>query len=77
MESPTIACPKCNGKMNQGFVADKTHLAIEVMMWRPGPPETSFFSGTKLPGGALPMAAFRCAHCGFVEFYANQSFGRH
>lgn len=57
MEAAAIACPKCNGQMNQGFVADKTHTAVEVMMWRPGSPETSFLSGAKLPAGSLPIAA--------------------
>jgi hypothetical protein len=77
MEAAAIACPKCNGQMNQGFVADKTHLAVEVITWRPGPPETSFLSGTKLPTGSLPIAAFCCEHCGYLEFYANKLFGRH
>ncbi len=76
MDAATITCPKCNGAMNQGFVADKTHGATEVAMWRPGPPERSFFSGTKLPKDSLPMAAFCCEHCGFVEFYASKLFGR-
>ncbi|QDT74769.1 PF20097 family protein [Lacipirellula limnantheis] len=77
MEAAAIVCPKCNGQMNQGFVADKTRAAVEVMTWRPGPPETSFFSGTKLPAGSLPIAAFCCEHCGYLEFYASKLFGRH
>lgn len=54
MEAAAIVCPKCNGQTNQGFVANKTRAEVEVMTWRPGPPETSFFSGTKLPARFAP-----------------------
>jgi predicted nucleic-acid-binding Zn-ribbon protein len=71
------SCPKCDERMEQGFVADKIgELWGDVSMWNPGPPESSFFTLTKRSPKALPMAAFRCSQCGLVEFYADNQFAR-
>src|SRR6516162_3186756 len=42
-------CPKCQGEMVQGFVADYAHgNAILVGSWVEGPPVKSFLGGIKL-----------------------------
>ncbi|HJQ78435.1 MAG TPA: hypothetical protein VJ828_00700 [Lacipirellulaceae bacterium] len=67
-------CPKCNGAMQQGFVVDNTYGGRAVSHWAQGPPQKSFWTGTKLPPEPLPLAAFRCSSCGFTEFYAGEQF---
>jgi hypothetical protein len=67
-------CSKCNGAMEQGFVVDNTYGGRAVSHWAPGPPQKSFWKGTKLPAELLPLAAFRCSSCGFTEFYAGEQF---
>lgn len=77
MADPETSCPKCEKSMEQGFVADKMgHFYGDVTHWNPGPPESSFFTLTKLSYKALPMGAFRCPNCGLVEFYAGKEFAR-
>ncbi|MEX2169080.1 MAG: hypothetical protein WD851_07205 [Pirellulales bacterium] len=67
-------CQKCNGPMTQGFIVDNTYGLRLVSQWAPGAPQKSFWTGTKLPHGTLPLAAYRCSSCGFIEFYAHKDF---
>jgi len=61
--------------MRQGFVLDKTHNLQVVSRWAAGAPEKSFWTGTKLPDEALlPIGAYRCSSCGYLELYARQEF---
>jgi hypothetical protein len=76
-EKPAV-CPKCQGEMVQGFVADFAHGQVVVSTWVEGPPEKSFWSGTKVPRDrCVPIGTFRCADCGYLESYAHPEFGRH
>jgi len=57
--------------MDQGFILDRSYHDIHAAVWVDGHPEKSFWSHTKAPGHAqIPIAAFRCSNCGFLEFYA-------
>ena len=74
-----LTCVKCGGSMQQGFVIDCTYGGNVVSQWAPGAPQLSFFgrlnlSSIKRPRGTLPLAAFRCETCGFVEYYAGVQF---
>ena len=40
-------CPKCGGRMNEGFVVDQAHGVIQVSTWQSGPPKKSFWTGIK------------------------------
>jgi hypothetical protein len=62
--------------MAQGFVPDHSHGAVFVVSWLEGEPEKSFWTRTKasLYGGGVPIGAFRCGNCGFLELYADQKF---
>lgn len=60
--------------MNQGFIVDNTYGARGVSHWAPGSPKKSFWTGTKVPEEILPLGAFRCSGCGYVEFYADDRF---
>ena len=75
MEELKNKCPKCNGRMVQGFIPDHTYGADLVGNWIEGPPKKSFWKITKAPVfSGVPIAAFRCANCGFLEFYSRDEF---
>lgn len=74
-ESP-LAWGECGGARVQGFLLDKTRVGREVIEWIPDSPQRSFWTGVKLPDDALPLGAFRCSQCGYVEFYADEVFRR-
>jgi len=62
--------------MAQGFIPDYSHAAIIVGSWHEGQPKKSFWSRTKAPlAEGVPIGAFRCKKCGFLELYADPSFG--
>ncbi|MGB1130014.1 MAG: hypothetical protein ACPG4K_08185 [Haloferula sp.] len=68
-------CPKCEGRMEQGYVPDHAYSSILVGKWHPGPPPMAFWSETKAPAReGIPMGAFRCDQCGYLEFYARHEF---
>lgn len=75
MKKPGI-CPKCEGPMVQGFIPDFFHhSASGVGGWHEGPPQASFWKGTKASlSGGIPVGAFRCQNCGFLELYAAKEF---
>jgi hypothetical protein len=68
-------CPKCQGRMEQGYVLDNTYGSRSVTRWVKGAPMKSFWVGTTLPDDALiPIGTFRCTRCGFLEMYARPEF---
>jgi predicted nucleic-acid-binding Zn-ribbon protein len=71
-----LQCPKCKDEMLQGFVVDFGHGNVRsVSSWIKGPPKKSFWTGTKIPSKEkVPIGAFRCKGCGFLEFYSNKGF---
>ena len=70
-----MQCPKCKAEMAQGFVPDYTYGANLVGAWHPGQPKKSFWSRTKAPlSDGIPIGAFRCQGCGFLEFYSDSRF---
>lgn len=70
-----LRCPKCNSQMVQGFIPDHTHGAHLVGSWHEGAPKKSFWRGTKAPISAgIPIGAFRCSGCGYLELYADTKF---
>jgi len=77
MTTEKLQCPKCKDEMVQGFVLDNGHhiKGIIVQGWHEGQPKKSFWSGTKLPSTeGVPIGAFRCQKCGFLELYADARF---
>ena len=75
MTNNKMQCPKCKGEMAQGFVPDYYQTGIFVTGWHPGQPQKSFWNRTKvLESKCLPIGAFRCQECGFLEFYADPKF---
>ena len=70
-----MQCPKCHGEMEQGFVADYSMAAALVASWHPGHPEKKLVGHTKAPRAeGVPIGAYRCHSCEFLEFYAAPKF---
>ena len=68
-------CPKCDGQMAQGFIPDHIPGGRFVGAWHEGQPEKSFWVHTKASdSGGLPIGAFRCKACGYLELYAHNRF---
>jgi hypothetical protein len=68
MVEQAIACPKCNKQMQEGYLRDEARLA----RWYEGPPRR--WLGMTLVGWAkkqLPITAYRCPGCGYLESYAK------
>ena len=64
-------CPKCGGRMEEGFVLDQSHAARLVSRWVEGIPRLSFFGNVKVDAlRRRNIVSFRCASCGFLESYA-------
>jgi predicted nucleic-acid-binding Zn-ribbon protein len=73
-----IKCPKCESMMEEGLFLDRIARSVyAVGSWLEGVPEQSWFSvwwsGLKIKGRRrLPITAYRCVTCGYVEFYAYE-----
>jgi hypothetical protein len=68
-------CPKCGKFMNRGHMPDYSYSDAIVLqaVWAPGDPKPRRFqTGIKADFDAqIPLTAYRCPACGFVEFYAR------
>jgi hypothetical protein len=63
--------------MIQGFITDYSHGAVQPAQWLEGPPQKSFWMGTKVAAKDLvPVGTFRCPSCGYLESYARPEFDR-
>ncbi len=66
------SCPKCQGAMAQGFIADTTSGRHIVARWIAGEPEKSIWTGVKLRGKTAPDAqTWRGSRCGHLESYGR------
>ncbi len=65
-------CPKCQKTMELGHIPDQGHGHVNQAGWSRGEPERQrFFGGIKFRAKEqLPLTAFRCPSCGYVELYA-------
>ena len=71
MDRDNFTCPKCDGEMTEGFVADQGYGSVGVSDWVEGEPVKSFWTGTKISGkNKYQIKSFRCVKCGYLESYA-------
>lgn len=69
-------CPKCGGRMEQGFVVDMAtgDFSFGVDKWARGLPLRSLLFKTWVLRNAPPVGTFRCESCGYLESYAREEF---
>lgn len=73
MAELNLSCAKYNGRMEEGFIADrKDDDRYAVTDWVEGKPEKSFWQGIKTRDKVkLQITTYRCASCGHLELYAT------
>lgn len=65
-------CPKCQGEMEEGFIADVTYGGVVASKWVEGPPEKSFWTGVRTKDKEqVQISTYRCTNCGYLESYAK------
>lgn len=73
-------CPKCGGRMEQGFTIDMGHGSSRlgprhVSAWARGAPVKSlWFLTYVLLRNTLSIGTFRCESCGYLESFAREEF---
>ena len=66
------ACLRCGGEMEEGFALDETYGEKKQGQWVEGEPKKSIWTGLKLGGRKkLPISAYRCMECGFLDLFAR------
>jgi hypothetical protein len=64
-------CSDCGGEMETGFYVDMGYGSVFRTRWHPGPPEKSFWFGTKVnKDKMIPVTVLRCRGCGLLKSYA-------
>jgi hypothetical protein len=66
-------CPKCQKKMETGHIPDVGYGVITQGTWTSGAAEQRrFLGGIKYDKKRqVPITAYRCSRCGFLELYAT------
>src|SRR4051812_44116186 len=71
-EVSELKCPKCGGRMEEGYVPDYAYGMVLRPSWFPGAPEISRWYGLKTKGRpSFPILTFSCVGCGYLESYAR------
>lgn len=66
-----MSCLRCQGFMAAGFVPDFASAGTLPMVWHPGKPEKSFWTGIAVnKKQTMPVRSYRCNRCGYLEFFA-------
>lgn len=62
-------CPKCNGKMENGFIIDRGRTRNNLTTWVQGTPQADISGVNSEPGSVI--VTMRCKACGYLESYAK------
>jgi predicted RNA-binding Zn-ribbon protein involved in translation (DUF1610 family) len=75
MAQASFHCPKCQKTMEEGHIPDVGRNRATQTAWSHGRAERQrFFGGIKFkPKEQIPLTAYRCPSCGYVELYAKGS----
>ena len=64
-------CPKCQARMEEGYVVDSVDAKWAVSTWVEGAPEKSLWTGLRVKQRrVLNTESWRCTACGYLETYA-------
>jgi hypothetical protein len=67
-------CPKCQRPMIQGFVPDRQEVGFRLSNWGEGPPQATEENVKYRLERSVPIGAYRCSTCGYLEFFAQPHF---
>ena len=66
-------CPKCEGAMVTGYIADRNAGWYEPTKWFPGELDLDWAKGVKKSSvPPLLVVTDRCTRCGYLESFARQ-----
>jgi ribosomal protein S27AE len=70
--NPPKDCPKCQGSMSAGVIADIGYGQWVVASFLPGEPKVSRWFGLRVrKKDLIPVTTWRCGRCGYLESYAS------
>jgi hypothetical protein len=70
---PEPVCPKCQSRMEAGFVLDNTYGMVTQAEWAEGEPKYSIWTGIRMKGRERhPVTTYRCPKCAYLESYARE-----
>lgn len=74
MPDDSTLCPKCGaGSMTHGCLLDQSGAFETISHWVPGVPRGAGKLAPTTPQiRRLPVLAYRCEKCGFLELYAKK-----
>jgi hypothetical protein len=65
-------CSRCQGALEDGFLADETSNGTADIHWASGPANRSRWFGVRMKGRRkLAVTAYRCRDCGHLELYTD------
>ena len=73
--SEELACTRCGGRMEAGFMLDRGHYGVPqaTAEWVEGAPEASIWTGIKTKGREhYRVVTYRCEGCGRLDSYARE-----
>ena len=70
MQDSSPSCPKCNGKMEAGFMMMPTSVSLPLK-WFAGTWVRGWFKNYGSGEEQHDVQVFRCSACGFIECYAK------
>ena len=71
MNEVKISCLRCQSDMDTGYVLDQGHHSREqVANWVGGPPDLRWHGLSTKGHVKVPLVAYRCRECGYVELRA-------
>ena len=75
MATTDPACPRCDKRMERGYIPDGVQNGSKISCWMPGAPQRSFWLSLWVPKSqVVPIGTFRCPSCGLLESYARPEF---
>jgi hypothetical protein len=69
-----VFCSKCNKPMELGFIPDSQEGGYRLINWIEGKPTGTEESVKYTLEKSVPIGAYRCVGCGYLEFYARPEF---
>lgn len=68
-----LHCLRCRAPMEYGYIPYYHGNGYAPIIWYPGEPERSFWTGLKVrKANTIPVRTFRCPKCGYLESYATK-----
>ena len=66
-----LKCLRCNSAMERGYLPDRGHAdSMKIAEWVSDAPEQRWWGLRTTGHQQIPLSAYRCSQCGYVELRA-------